>query len=145
MDEYKKILIPTDGSDENEAAVQKGLSLARMLGAKVKLLFVVDTSTFKDVPPDEAITNLTSYMKTKGDEVLKDIEEEAKDKGLRVEKSIIKGHPAETIIEESEDHDLIVIGTHGRGGLSKLLLGSTTEKVVRHSQCPVFVIHIEEE
>ena len=145
MEEFKKILIPTDGSKANERAVEKGLSLARLVGAKAKILYVVDTSTFRDIPPDEMITNVTGRMESQGDDILSKIEDRAEEMGVETERSIQKGHPAEVIIDESSEHDIIVIGTHGRSGLSKLLVGSTTEKVVRHSKCPVLVIKIQEE
>lgn len=145
MESYKKILIPTDGSKANSIAVEKGLSLARLLGAKAKILFVVDTSTFLDLPPDDLVTNITSHMKNKGEDVLDDIEERADEVGVDIERSVIEGHPAEIIIEDSKESDIIVIGTHGRSGFSRLLLGSTAEKVIRHAMCPVMVIKIKEE
>ena len=145
MEQYKRILIPTDGSKSNDIVVDKGLSLARLLGAKVKLLFVVDTSTFTDVPPDELITTLKGYMEAEGNNVLDEIEERAEDMGIEIEKSIVDGHPAKVIIEESEKQDIIVMGTHGSSGFTKLLMGSTAEKVIHNGKCPVMVIKIEEE
>ncbi len=145
MEEFKKILVPTDGSEANEIVVEKGLGLARLLGARVTALFVVDTSTFKGVPPDELITTLRGHMEVKGNEVLEGIVEMGEEKGVEVEKSLVQGHPDEMIIEESKDHDLIVIGTHGRSGISRLLMGSTAERVVRFAKCPVMVIRIKEE
>ncbi|MGM0404778.1 MAG: universal stress protein [Thermoplasmatota archaeon] len=145
MESYKKILIPTDGSKANSIAVEKGLSLARLLGAKAKILFVVDTTTFIDLPPDDLVTNITSHMKNKGEDVLDDIEERADEVGVDIERSVKEGHPAEVIIEESSESDIIVIGTHGRSGFSRLLLGSTAEKVIRHAECPVMVIKIKED
>ncbi|MFW6304676.1 MAG: universal stress protein [Candidatus Saliniplasma sp.] len=145
MESYKKILIPTDGSEANSVAVEKGLSLARLLGAKAKILFVVDTSTFIDLPPDDLVTNITSHMKNKGEDVLDNIEEKAEEFGVSIERSVKEGHPAEIIIQESKDVDIIVIGTHGRSGFSRLLLGSTAEKVIRHAECPVMVMKIKED
>ncbi len=145
MEEFKKILIPTDGSEANEIVVEKGLAMARLLGARVTALFVVDTSTFKGVPPDELITTLRGHMEVKGDEVIKNIVEKGDEMGVDVDKSLVHGHPDEIIIDESKDHDLIVIGTHGRSGISRLLMGSTAERVVRYAKCPVMVIRIKEE
>ncbi|MFW6376006.1 MAG: universal stress protein [Thermoplasmatota archaeon] len=145
MEQYKRILIPTDGSESNEKVVDKGLSLARLLGAKVKLLFVVDTSTFADVPPDELITTLKGYMEAEGNNVLDRIEDKAEDMGIEIEKSIMDGHPAKVIIKESEKQDIIVMGSHGRSGITKLLMGSTAEKVIHQGKCPVMVVRIEEE
>lgn len=145
MEEYNRILIPTDGSEGSRDVIDRGLSLARMLGAKVRILFVVDTSTFRDIPPDELITTLRGHMEAKGNEILDEIEEKGEDMGVEVEKSVVNGPPDEMIIEESKDSDLIVIGTHGRSGLSKLLVGSTTDRVIRKAKCPVLVMKIEEE
>ena len=145
MEDFKKVLIPTDGSEANNEAVEKGLSLARLMGARATILFVVDTSSFIDIPPDELVTNITSIMESQGNEYINEIIEEADELGVDTEKKIVTGHPAEEIIKESENHDMIVIGTHGRSGLSRILLGSTAEKVVRHSQCPVMLIKIKEE
>lgn len=145
MEEFKKILVPTDGSEANETVIEKSLYLARMLGAKLKVLFVVDTSTFKGIPPDELITTLRGHMESKGTEILDKVVEDGKEIGVEVEKSLVHGHPDDIIIEESKNQDLIVIGTHGRSGLSRIFIGSTTERVVKHSECPVMVIHIKEE
>lgn len=145
MEEFKKILVPTDGSESNNIVVEKGLGLARLLGARVTALFVVDTSTFKGVPPDELITTLRGHMESKGNEVIDGIVEKGEEIGVPVDKSLVHGHPDEVIIEESKEHDLIVIGTHGRSGISRLLMGSTAERVVRFSKCPVMVIRIKEE
>ncbi|MFO7791893.1 MAG: universal stress protein [Candidatus Saliniplasma sp.] len=145
MESYEKILIPTDGSEANVEAVKKGLSMARLLGAKAKILFVVDTSTFIDLPPDDLVTNVTSHMKNKGEEVLDEVEEMADEYGVHIERTVKEGHPAEIIIDESSKSDILVIGTHGRSGFSRLLLGSTAEKVIRHSDCPVMVVKIMEE
>ncbi len=145
MEEYNRILIPTDGSEGSREVIDRGLSLARMLGAKVRILFVVDTSTFRDIPPDELITTLRGHMEAKGNEILDEIETKGEDMGVDVEKSVVNGPPDEMIIEESKDSDLIVIGTHGRSGLSRLLVGSTTDRVIRKAKCPVMVMKIEEE
>ncbi len=145
MEDFKRILIPIDGSEASQVAVDKGLTLARMLGARVKILFVVDTSIFKDIPPDELITTVRGHMESKGWETFEDIEEKADDMGIEMEKSLVHGHPDEEIVKESENFDLIVIGTHGRSGIAKLLIGSITERVVKYAKCPVMVIKTKEE
>ena len=145
MEDFQKILIPTDGSEANNEAVEKGLSLARLMGAKATILFVVDTSSFIDIPPDELVTNITSLMEAQGNDIINEIIEEADEIGVESEKKVVTGHPAEEIIKESENYDILVIGTHGRSGLSRILLGSTAEKVVRHAKCPVLLFKIKEE
>ncbi len=145
MEDFKRILIPTDGSQTSDVAVRKGLSLARMIGAKVKVLFVVDKGNFSNIPPDDLITTLRGHMEAKGNEILDEIEATADEMGVEMEKSLIHGHPDELIVAESKDFDLIVIGTHDRSGLSRLLIGSVTERVVKHAACPVMVIKTREE
>ncbi|MFO8110402.1 MAG: universal stress protein [Thermoplasmata archaeon] len=145
MEDFKRILIPTDGSKTSEVAVDKGLSLARKIGAKVKVLFVVDKGNFRDIPPDDLITTLRGHMESKGNEMLDEIQEKTDELGVEMEKSLVHGHPDDIIVEESKDFDLIVIGTHDRSGLSRLLIGSVTERVVKHALCPVMVIKTREE
>jgi len=145
MEEYNRIIIPTDGSEENEKVVDEGLSLARMLGAKVKVLFVVDTGSLSGLPPDDMITTLEAQIETRANEILGDIEERAKDWGIPFEKSIQKGAPSNIIVSEAKEDDLIVMGHHNRSGLSRLITGSTAQKVIRKADCPVMVIRLEED
>ena len=145
MEEYNRIVIPTDGTEENEKVVDEGLSLARMLGSKVKVLFVVDTGSLSGLPPDDMITTLESQIEAKANEILGDIEYRAEDWGIPFEKSIQKGAPSEIIVSEAKENDLIVMGHHTRSGLSRLITGSTAQKVIRKAECPVMVIRLEED
>lgn len=143
MEEYNRIIIPTDGSEENDEVVEEGLYLARMLGSKVKVLFVVDTGSLSGLPPDDMITTLEGQIETKANEILDDIEERADNWGIPFQRSIQKGAPSEIIISEAEENELIVMGHHTRSGLSRLLTGSTAQKVIRKADCPVMVIRLE--
>ncbi len=145
MEDYNRIIIPTDGSEENEKIVKRGLSLARMLGTGVKVLFVLDTGSLSGLPPDEMITTLEGQMESKASEIMDDIEERAKDKGIDFERSMQKGTPSDIIISESKEGDIIVMGHHTRSGLSRLITGSTAQKVIRKAPCPVMVIRLEDE
>ncbi len=145
MEDFNRIIIPTDGSEENEKIVKRGLSLARMLGTGVKVLFVLDTGSLSGLPPDEMITTLEGQMEQKASEILDDIEKRAEKKGIDFERSMQKGTPAEIIISESEKGDIIVMGHHTRSGLSRLITGSTAQKVIRKAECPVMVIRLEDE
>ncbi len=145
MEEYNRIIIPTDGSEENEKVVDEGLSLARMLGAKVKVLFVVDTGSLSGLPPDDMITTLEDQIETRANEILGEVEGRAKDWGIPFEKSIQKGAPSNIIVSEAKEDDLIVMGHHNRSGLSRLITGSTAQKVIRKADCPVMVIRLEED
>ena len=145
MQEYNRIIIPTDGSEENEKVVDEGLSLARMLGAKVKVLFVVDTGSLSGLPPDDMITTLEGQIEAKANEILNDIEKRAEEWGIPFQRSIQKGAPSQIIVSEANENELIVMGHHNRSGLSRLLTGSTAQKVIRKADCPVMVIRLEAE
>jgi nucleotide-binding universal stress UspA family protein len=144
MEEFRKILIPTDGSEYTMAAVRKGLSLARLINAEVTALYVIDESTFSGIPPDSLITDVYSLLQQEGERAVSAVKEMGEAMGVRVTTKIRSGVPAPEIVEEAEEHDLIVMGTLGRTGLDKLLLGSVAERVVRHAPCPVMLIRVRE-
>jgi nucleotide-binding universal stress UspA family protein len=140
---YKKILIATDGSDHSEHAEKHGLTMAKRSGATVTALHVVEVAH-----PSRSISSPTSLLldeqiemlKEEGKKIVDEIMEKGKEMGVDVHPMVVEGHPAHEIIEHSKDHDLVVVGTLGRGGLSHLLLGSVAERVVRHAPVPVLVV-----
>ncbi len=142
MDEIKKILVATDGSEYTKNAVKKALSLAKMLDAEIVGLYVVDLSPIVPMTLDETTFPMVEFMRNEGDDVLKSLKKQAEGMGVRIKLMKREGIPADEIIEaaKEEDVDLIVIGTLGRSALEKLLLGSVAEKVIRHAPCPVFVV-----
>ncbi len=144
MEEYKRILIPTDGSEYTMEAVKKGLSLAKLIGAEVTALYVIDESAFAAIPPDALITDIYNLLRKEGEEAVNRVKKMGEEMGVPVKTKIVEGVPAQAIVEEAEDHDLIVMGTLGRTGLGRLLLGSVAERVVRHAPCPVMVVRIKE-
>ncbi len=145
MKEYERVIIATDGSKINEKVIDKGLSLARSIGASAKVLFVIDTGGLSDIPPDELITALEGHMEAEAENILSEIEDKAEDIGIKLEKSIKNGDPSEVIVEESEKKDIIVMGHKARSGLSKIIRGSTAQKVIGNAECPVMVIRLEDE
>ena len=139
---YKKILIATDGSEHTKNAVNYGIDLAKNTGAKLHAIYVVDTAAFASIPMDAAWESMYELLKQEGDEATKYVSEKAEEESLDVEKSTIEGHPAEEIIKYAENNsiDIIVMGTLGKSGLDRFLLGSVAEKVVRNSKIPVLVV-----
>jgi nucleotide-binding universal stress UspA family protein len=138
---YRKILIAVDGSEYCVTAAKKGLELSHQLHAKAALLFVVDTSkALGNV--DAGITHEQALivLKKEAEQTLDQLAAEYN--GADLVKLMPEGHPREEILKAAEvwDADLIVIGTHGRSGLMRLLLGSTAEYIVRHSKIPVMVV-----
>ena len=138
----KKILIATDGSEYTKNAVDYGIDLAKNTGAKLSTIYVIDTAAFASIPMDAAWESMYELLKQEGDEATKYVEERAEAEGLSIERLTIEGHPAEEIIKFAEKNsiNLIVMGTLGKSGLDRFLLGSVAEKVVRNSKIPVLVV-----
>lgn len=137
---FKKILIPTDGSEYTKAAVKKGLEMAKAGGAEVTALYVVDQTSFINFPMDSTIVSVYTLLEKEGKEALEYVKKEAEAMGVKVTTRIEEGSPSRKIVDLSAEHDLIVMGTLGRTGFSKLLLGSVAERVVRFAKCPVLVV-----
>jgi nucleotide-binding universal stress UspA family protein len=137
----KKILIPTDGSLNAKAAVARGLELARLMGADVTALNVVDLTSFIGYSDAMALPNLLPMLEKDGREAVEYVRQEGERIGVRVNTMVVEsGTPAHKIVEISKDHDLIVMGSLGRTGMAHLMLGSVAERVVRHAECPVLVV-----
>jgi len=152
MIRLKQILVATDFSEPSDAALNYGRELARAFGAHLQILNVVDNLTATMVGPEGYIGNLT--------EMQRDVEEAARKKlGALISDEdrrelganpilLTSSTPAYAIVNQAKeaDIDLIVMGTHGRGGFGHLLMGSVAEKVVRSAPCPVLTVrHPEHE
>lgn len=139
---YRKILIATDGSDYTKSAIDYGIDLAKNTGAKLYAIYVIDTAAFASIPMDAAWESMYELLKQEGDEATAYIADKASAEGLEVERNTVEGHPAEEIRKFAENNsvDLIVMGTLGKSGLDRFLLGSVAEKVVRTSKIPVLVV-----
>ncbi len=138
----KKILIATDGSEYTKNAVEYGIDLAENTGAKLYAIYVIDTAAFASIPMDAAWESMYELLKQEGDEATKYVADKAESEGMSVERLTVEGHPAEEIIKYADKNmvNLIVMGTLGKSGLDRFLLGSVAEKVVRISKIPVLVV-----
>ena len=145
MNQFKNILIPTDGSEYTRAAIGKGLELAKLTGAEVTALYVVDQTSFINFPMDSTVVSVYSLLEKEGKDAVDYVKTEGEKMGLKVTTSVMEGSPSRKIVEESAKHDLVVMGTLGRTGFSKLLLGSVAERVIRFARCPVLVVKPEPE
>ncbi len=145
MEEYKKILVPIDGSDLSKKALKNALSLAKTFGSNVFILHVNENIPASwGMPGLEGIEvsqeQIQQQLEKSAEEMVEEYKKISMNNGIDAKSGIILGNPANEIIEASKDYDLIVMGTHGKGGLLHLLIGGTAEKVVRHACCPVFLI-----
>lgn len=140
MDDLKRILIATDGSDYTKEAVSRGLSLAKVFGAEVTALYVVDQTSFVSFPMDSSIVSVYSLLESEGKRAVEAVVQEGDELGVKVTPMIVEGSPTKKIVEIAADYDLVVLGTLGRSALSKLFMGSVAERVTRYAPCPVLVV-----
>ena len=142
---YERILVPTDGSDAVDAAVDHAIDLAETYGAEVHAVYVVDTAA---LAAEMDYPQVVEALEAEGSRAVRAVEEQATAAGFdRVRTAVLRGTPHAAILEYAEDNDvdLIVMGTHGRSGLDRYLLGSVTEKVVRKSDVPVLTVRTAED
>ncbi|WP_224268792.1 universal stress protein [Haloprofundus salinisoli] len=139
---YDTILLPTDGSTGAQQAAKHAFDLARQYGATVHVLYVADTQ--RDSLTTVG-TEVVDALEAEGRDAVSAIAESDVAHGIDVEEVVAQGHPDEEILSYVEDNavDLVVMATHGRSGLGRYLLGSTTEKIVRSSPVPVFTVRVE--
>jgi len=142
---YQRILIATDGSDLAAKAVAQGLAIAKSLGAQV--LAVTVTEPWVAVAPGEVaaafpVKEYDESVRANATRILAEVAEQAKRRAVPCETLHVKDQfPAEAITETAAEHhcDLIVMASHGRRGLMRLLLGSQANKVLTQSTVPVLI------
>jgi nucleotide-binding universal stress UspA family protein len=138
---FEKILIATDGSERNKAAVEEALKIGRVCGSKVFAAYVMDIGVFESASTDGAVIRDTwTVIQREADAALDRVRTIAE--GINLETVILEGKPAAEIVKFSAEKgiDLIVIGTQGKRGFERLLLGSVAEQVVRSATCKVLVV-----
>lgn len=135
---FQRILIAVDGSEIAGRAAETGAWLAATLRAEVLLVFVADTSLAGapegGVAPDVLLASLEEEGRATLAALAKDLPQ--------AEQIVRRGKPADEVLKVAEERgaDLIVVGTHGRSGVRRVLMGSTAEDIMRHAPCPVLVV-----
>ncbi|WP_331235397.1 universal stress protein [Natronorarus salvus] len=139
---YDAILFPTDGSERSTRSLDHAVSLATAYDATLYALYVVDQSTYAGLPSDVDRETIRERQEAVGSETVRAIEDVAREAGIELVTEIRSGLPHERIVEVVEEYgiDLVVMGTQGRSGLGRLLLGSTTERVLRSSPVAVHAV-----
>lgn len=142
---FKHFLVPTDGSQASEAAIQKSIELAKTLQAKVTGVHVIPefrVITYRTEMLEDTRETFAQESKLQAAQFLAAIERAAIEAGVACDTvSVTSDHPYEAIIKTAEDKgcDLIAMASHGRKGVKGFLLGSETQKVLVHTQLPVLV------
>lgn len=139
MVSWNRILVPTDFSETSEAAVRHGVDLARAFNAGLILLYVGDA--VREVATEFPLGLDASQVDADRERLLR-LMSPADQAQVHPEFVMVAGSPAAEIVRCAEERevDVIVMGTHGRGGVTHLLLGSVAEQVIRTAPCPVLVI-----
>lgn len=142
---FDRILIPTDGSDGTKPAVDMALNLAQVHDATLHVLCIVDQPTSVSGAGEgfSGLDNLLEQLEQRGEEATAAIAEQASESDVEAVTAVRRGNPHDDILAYANDNDIdvIVMGTHGRTGVKRALLGSVTEDVVRHSDIPVLTVH----
>lgn len=143
---FDEILLPTDGSEGVGQAINAAVSMAERFDARVHVLFVAEPPRFHEYGASVALTNIMQSLQEAGRQILDDTAERIRNKGISAVETVLRqGHPAEEIIAYASENnvDLVVMGTHGRRGINRMLLGSVTEEVVRCSHVPIMTVRMK--
>jgi uncharacterized protein len=143
--EFKNIVVATDGSKYSAAAASEALGLAKWNGSALTVISVVPSELMTPSDIDFTITQRELIAEKEMHEAEKNakvVKEAALKEGVTVKAFVLSGRPADAIIETAQEKnaDLIVLGSHGRTGVERLLMGSVAERVIVLASCPVLVV-----
>jgi nucleotide-binding universal stress UspA family protein len=146
--DIKKILVPIDFSECSDAAFEMAVAIRERFDAILDLVHVwaapVYAGTEAVVVHTPEGTNLTlaQYVHGQAEEEMREFMKRVESRAIpKVSARVLSGDPVDLIVKEGAGHDLIVMGTHGRGAIAHLFLGSVAERVVRRAKCPVMTVH----
>lgn len=141
---YKKILLPTDGSKYSQNAEKHAIFLAEKTGAEILALSVIENN-FSIGLPDDTVDEINQLLKEETKENLGKVNDlkDQLDDNVKITSLIKEGSPAAVILDvaEEENVDLIVIGSSGKSGFDRFLMGSVAAKVVKSAKCSVLVVN----
>jgi len=143
--DYKKIMIATDGSECSKLAIDKGIELARLSGGIVYAVYVISTAYLS--PRDGGWELIHEELKNQGQQAVDYIKRLGEVKGINVESVLLEGNPSDELSRyaDEEKMDIVIMGTLGKTGLYRMLLGSVAGNMIRHSKVPVMVVREEGE
>ena len=144
---YSKILVPIDGSPTASEGLAEALRLAHLSGGKLRLLHVIDMLSFSMIPDNTygMTAELFDALKAGGEAVLAPARAQCEAAGIGCETRLAEGYASrvcDVVVDDARDSgaDLIVLGTHGRRGVGRVLMGSDAEMIVRQAPVPVLLV-----
>ena len=140
----QRLLLATDLSEASSAATETAFDLARRLDGSVLVVSVIDPGSLR--LPGGRFTARVDQVRDRREQLARELVERGRRDGVPVSVLVWEGDPGDRIVEaaEAEDADLVLVGSHGRGAVGRLLLGSVSEHVVRNAPCPVLVVRPRE-
>ena len=144
---YHEVLVPTDGSELMAEVIERAVDIAGQYDAGIHALYVANTGAIGalDVEDHERIDKL---LEERGQKAVEEVASAAAEAGIETTTAIQRGTPHQRItqyVENHDDVDLVVMGTHGRSGLRHIMLGSVAENVLRHTTVPVLLVRVGSE
>jgi nucleotide-binding universal stress UspA family protein len=146
----RRVLYSTDGSQFAEKALACAVELAKQCGGELRVVTVVENPVFYGVPEATALYDAEFYRSLSGEleklakAALERAGKAAEEAGVKATSTVRHGTPGDEIVAEAKDWgaDVMVLSTHGRSGLARLLLGSVANSVVTHAPCPVLLCRV---
>lgn len=137
MKEIKKILVGVDGSENSLRAAEMAADLAKRYGAQVSLIFVIGGTDYTMLEGKEVWTDQVSRI---GDVELKKAEGMMVSAGVRYTRDLDFGHPVKKLLERAKEHDMVVLGAHGKGAMKGLFMGSVSGRVSQDCPVPIMIV-----
>ena len=141
---FKKILVPTDGSEFSLNSEKVALEMAKALGSEIFAVSIIENSFVNGLPIDDEVNELNSILKESSEKNIKEFKDmdDNEQFDVKITPIIKEGSPANEIlnIAEEKDVDLIIIGSSGKSKFDKFLMGSVADKVSQHAKCSVMVV-----
>jgi nucleotide-binding universal stress UspA family protein len=150
---FEKVLLTTDGSRFAEDAAKIAIGLATQCGAEVRVVTVVEHPPYYGTPEASALydaelyRSLSAELEKLGQEAVDRLAKTFQDAGLTTSSVVRRGAPADEVVAEAAEWgaSVVVVSTHGRTGLSRLVLGSVANQIVNHAPCPVMLYRVKKD
>lgn len=140
MEEFERVVLAADGSEQADHVADHAFNLAKALKRPLHAVYVVDDAPFDKFRTEALALDVPGILHREAQKALGALVDRANRARVKIDTEVRTGDPAEEIVAAARPGDVLVIGTHGRRGLSRLLLGSIAESVVRHAGCSVMVV-----
>jgi nucleotide-binding universal stress UspA family protein len=143
---YDSVLVPTDGSDGAEAALDHAIGVTERNDAQLHTVYATEIGDLSESLDEETFGQTVDRLRTAGEEAVQRVVAQAQEHGLDTNSAVVDGTADEVILQYVEDNDIdiVVMATRGRTGTAREVMGSVTERVVRSAPVPVLTVNVGE-